>query len=184
MHVGVFCPWVENMRSLITAIFCFTCLAGLAQNVAPARPLNKPGAVGKAGIVYTFKADLSAEQRQQMLGEIREKLWQQWQQRQPAQIQVVDHGPGHESRTWYMFEQDSDGLWRMTIKTKSTASDPWYPTVTYQENIESQVYSIDRVLRPRSSSAKPAQQAADGKLLADSYQLVFKNKFGGQVQYF
>lgn len=146
---------------------------GYPQQVAPTQK-----AAAKKPASYELRADFSPKKRIQTLAKIREHLWLQWRQRRPTQFTVAENEPSRQSHTTYEIGADADGIWQLTIDSKSVVTDPWYPDQKYHQQSNYHVYSVERVGNGGSQVRLPA----DAELPSDSYHLVLLDKAGKIVQ--
>ncbi len=150
---------------------------GYPQQAAPTQkaPAKKPAS-------YELRADFSSEKRQQTLAEIREQLWLNWRQHQATQIAVANFEPGQESHTTYTLGADSNGIWQLTIDSKSVVADPWYPNEKYHQQVVHHVYTVERMPNAGKYAGTQVRLPADGDFPPDSYHLVLLDKAGTIVQ--
>lgn len=64
---------------------------------------------------------LLPEERERMLGEIREFLWERWKGRQSGQVRAVFYTPhGDPTSSIFSIEQDRKGRWRVRVNSVSS----------------------------------------------------------------
>jgi hypothetical protein len=127
---------------------------------------------------YELRADFSPEKRQQTLAEVREHLWVHWHLRQPTQLTVAECEIGKESHTTYAIGADADGIWQLSINSKSVVADPWYPDQKYHQQFMYHVYSVERM----RNGGSPIRLPVEAQVPPDSYHLVLLDKAGKIVQ--
>lgn len=169
------------MRSLAAGILVLLG-TGLPAHGYPqqAAPIQK--APGKKPASYELRANFSSEKRLQILAEIREQLWLTWRQHQPIQIAVAEYEPGRESHTTYTFGADSDGIWQLTIDSKSVVADPWYPNEKYHQQSVHHVYTVERMPNAGKYANAQVRLPVEADFPPDSYHLVMLDKAGVIVQ--
>lgn len=127
---------------------------------------------------YELRSNFSSERRVKTLAAIRERLWLHWRNCRPTQFTVAEYETGKESHTTYAIGPDTDGVWQVSINSKSVVTDPWYPDQKYLEQSVYHVYSVERLRNGGSQVRLPV----DAVLPSDSYHLVLMDKAGKIVQ--
>lgn len=145
-------------------------------NPQQAAPIQK--ASGKNPVSYELRANFSSAKRQQALAEIREQLWLNWRQRRPTQFTVAEYETGRENHTTYVIEADADGIWQLSINSKSVVADPWYPDKKYHHQSVYHVYSVERIRNGGSQVRLPVE----AEVPSNSYHLVLLDMAGKIVQ--
>lgn len=70
---------------------------------------------------YCIHNDLSPEERNRVLGEIREFLWEHWQRRQAGRVTAVFYTiEGDPTSSTFFIEQDQKGRFRLRVVSEST----------------------------------------------------------------
>ena len=168
----MYLTWLTGIASSILLLSCSLAKDPLQQNNS-----RNLGLYEKAG-PYTLDFTLDRETRATKEGEIREFLWNHWQQRRLGQLTVTRFSrEGEPTASSYFIEPDEKGAWRIAVRIDRTLVARGGLKGQRQESQEYSAYTVDRVEFPKSGLT-PRLLNPKQVRLPQSYRLALKDEKG------
>ena len=132
----------------------------------------------KAG-PYTIELKLDAQARAKLEADIREFLWNHWQQRRLGHVMVTQYSKeGEPSTSSYFVEPDEKGIWHITVKIDRTLVDRGGSKSQHQESVEYEAYLVERIEVPKDGLTARVSIPEGEMRSPQSYLLALKDKTG------
>jgi hypothetical protein len=168
----MFLRWLTIAASSIMILSCNPTMQSGSLQQAKMRDLSR---YEKAG-PYTMELKLDAKARAKLESDIREFLWNHWQQRRPGQVTITRYSrEGEPSTSSYFVEPDEKGVWHIAVKIDRTLVDRGGSTGQHQESVEYDAYSVERIEVPHDGLKPRIVIPRDEMRAPQSYRLVFKD---------
>lgn len=128
---------------------------------------------------YTLELTIDAHARASKEAEIREFLWNHWQQRRLGQVTVTQYSREGEPRTSsYFVEPDEKGTWHIAVKIDRTLVDRGRAKSQRHESVEYVAYSVERIEVPKDGLTARVPIPEGETRPPQSYLLALKDKRG------
>lgn len=128
---------------------------------------------------YNLELTIDAQARASKEAEIREFLWNHWQQRRLGQATVTRYSrEGEPSTSSYFVEPDENGIWYIAVKIDRTLVDRGGSKGQHQESVEYDAYFVERIEVPKDGLTARVPIPAAETRSPQSYLLALKDKSG------
>lgn len=171
----MFLRWLTLAASSIMILSCNPTTQSRSLQQAKMRDLSR---YEKAG-PYTIELKLDAQARAKLEADIREFLWNHWQQRRLGHVMVTQYSKeGEPSTSSYLVEPDEKGVWHIAVKTDRTLIDRGGVKSQRRESVEYAAYSVERIEVPKDGLT-PSVVIPEGETRTpQSYRLALKDEKG------
>ena len=170
----MYLTWLGGIASAILLLSC----ALAVQNEALQQKKPRDLSLYEKAEPYTLEIMLDRQTRATKEGEIREFLWNHWQQRKLGQLTVTRFSrEGEPTASSYFIEPDEKGAWRIAVRIDRTLVARGGLKGQRQESLEYSAYTVDRVEFPKSGLTPRVLNPKQVRL-PQSYRLALKDEKG------
>lgn len=167
--------WLSAVASLVLMLSCNPMIQNSSLQQAKMRDLSR---YDKAG-PYTIELNLDAQARANIEAEVREFLWNHWQQRRLGYVSVTRYSKeGEPSASSYFVEPDGKSVWLIAVKIDRKLVDRGGSKSQRHESVEYGAYFVERVEVPKDGLTQRAVIPDGERRSPQSYRLTLKDEKG------
>lgn len=171
----MFVKWLSAVASLFLMLSCNPTIKSSSLQQAKMRDLS---GYEKAG-PYTIELNLDAPARANIEAEVREFLWNHWQQRRLGYVRVTLFSKeGEPSASSYFVEPDEKSAWRIAVKIDRTMVNRGDSKSQRHESVEYGAYFVERIEVPKDGLTHRAVLPDGERRSPQSYRLALKDEKG------
>lgn len=170
--------YVRWLSAVVGSVLLLSCSSAMQSKSLQQKKMRDLSLYEKVG-PYNLELTIDAQARASKEAEIREFLWNHWQQRRLGQATVTRYSrEGEPSTSSYFVEPDEHGIWHIAVKIDRTLVDRGGSKGQHQESVKYDAYFVERIEVPKDGLTARVPIPERETRSPQSYLLALKDKSG------